>query len=95
MVILFLYSVQLYSLFSCCSTNLVILCIYVIIYNYCRQWLPGEKLEKLGVSQELDEAKLIESRKPADRKAVKKAYQEALHYRKQTHNTTLNAGSVS
>ncbi|XP_076684040.1 bromodomain-containing protein 140 [Andrena cerasifolii] len=59
------------------------------------QWLPGEKLEKLGVSQELDEAKLIESRKPADRKAVKKAYQEALHYRKQTHNTTLNAGSSS
>lgn len=60
-----------------------------------RQWLPGEKLEKLGVSQELDEAKLIESRKPADRKAVKKAYQEALHYRKQTHNTSLNAGSAS
>lgn len=47
------------------------------------------------MSQELDEAKLIESRKPADRKAVKKAYQEALHYRKQTHNTTLNAGSSS
>ncbi|XP_033332606.1 bromodomain-containing protein 140 [Megalopta genalis] len=59
------------------------------------QWLPGEKLEKLGVSQELDEAKLIESRKPADRKAVKKAYQEALHYRKQTHNTTVIAGSTS
>ncbi|OAD52514.1 Peregrin [Eufriesea mexicana] len=59
------------------------------------QWLPGEKLEKLGVSQELDEAKLIESRKPADRKAVKKAYQEALHYRKQTHNTSMNAGSAS
>ncbi|XP_043263662.1 peregrin-like isoform X3 [Colletes gigas] len=59
------------------------------------QWLPGEKLEKLGVSQELDEAKLIESRKPADRKAVKKAYQEALHYRKQTHNTTLNTGTTS
>ncbi|XP_053982612.1 bromodomain-containing protein homolog [Hylaeus volcanicus] len=59
------------------------------------QWLPGEKLEKLGVSQELDEAKLIESRKPTDRKAVKKAYQEALHYRKQTHNTTLNAGSTN
>ncbi|XP_043674044.1 peregrin [Vespula pensylvanica] len=57
------------------------------------QWLPGEKLEKLGVSQELDESKLIESRKPADRKAVKKAYQEALHYRKQTHNTALNAAS--
>ncbi|XP_012280063.1 peregrin isoform X2 [Orussus abietinus] len=55
------------------------------------QWLPGEKLEKLGVSEEVDEAKLIESRKPADRKAVKKAYQEALHYRKQTHNAPLNA----
>ncbi|KAG7207942.1 hypothetical protein KM043_009529 [Ampulex compressa] len=57
------------------------------------QWLPGEKLEKLGVSQDLDEAKLIESRKPADRKAVKKAYQEALHYRKQTHNTPMTTGS--
>ncbi|EZA60271.1 hypothetical protein DMN91_010538 [Ooceraea biroi] len=54
------------------------------------QWLPGEKLEKLGVSQEVDEAKLIESRKPADRKAVKKAYQEALHYYKQTHNAALD-----
>ncbi|KAK0183409.1 hypothetical protein PV327_001455 [Microctonus hyperodae] len=57
------------------------------------QWLPGEKLEKLGVSQALDEAKLIESRKPADRKAVKKAYQEALHYRKQTHNVAINTVS--
>lgn len=56
-----------------------------------RQWLPGEKLEKLGVSQALDDSKLIESRKPADRKAVKKAYQEALHYRKQTHNAAFNA----
>lgn len=60
---------------------------------HCRQWLPGEKLEKLGVSQALDEAKLIESRKPADRKAVKKAYQEALHYRKQTHNAAINTVS--
>ncbi|XP_046465542.1 bromodomain-containing protein homolog [Neodiprion pinetum] len=57
------------------------------------QWLPGEKLEKLGVSKELDEGKLIESRKPADRKAVKKAYQEALHYRKQTHNSALATAS--
>ncbi|XP_014484453.1 PREDICTED: peregrin isoform X1 [Dinoponera quadriceps] len=57
------------------------------------QWLPGEKLEKLGVSQEVDDAKLIESRKPTDRKAVKKAYHEALLYRKQTHNTMLNSAS--
>ncbi|XP_012522804.1 peregrin [Monomorium pharaonis] len=58
------------------------------------QWLPGEKLEKLGVSQEVDEAKLIESRKPTDRKAVKKAYQEALHYRRQTHNAVLDNTST-
>ncbi|TGZ52969.1 bromodomain-containing protein homolog [Temnothorax longispinosus] len=58
------------------------------------QWLPGEKLEKLGVSQEVDEAKLIESRKPTDRKAVKKAYQDALHYRKQTHNAVLDNTST-
>ncbi|XP_043495512.1 peregrin [Polistes fuscatus] len=57
------------------------------------QWLPGEKLEKLGASKQVDAAKLIESRKPADRKAVKKAYQEALHYRKQTHDTALNPPS--
>lgn len=43
----------------------------------------------------VDEAKLTESRKPTDRKAVKKAYQEALHYRKQTHNTALNAISAT
>ncbi|XP_020284725.1 peregrin isoform X2 [Pseudomyrmex gracilis] len=54
------------------------------------QWLPGEKLEKLGVSQEVDEAKLIESRKPADRKAVKKAYTEALNFRTQTHNAVVD-----
>ncbi|EGI68196.1 Peregrin [Acromyrmex echinatior] len=58
------------------------------------QWLPGEKLEKLGVSHEVDEAKLIESRKPTDRKAVKKAYQEALHYRKQTHNAVVDSTST-
>jgi len=69
----------------------------VKIFNliiFFRQWLPGEKLEKLGVSQEVDEAKLIESRKPTDRKAVKKAYQEALHYRKQTHNAVLDNTST-
>lgn len=60
---------------------------------FYRQWLPGEKLEKLGVSKEVDEAKLIESRKPTDRKAVKKAYQEALHYRKQTHNAVLDTSN--
>ena len=66
----------------------------VYIAIFFRQWLPGEKLEKLGVSHEVDEAKLIESRKPTDRKAVKKAYQEALHYRKQTHNAVVDSTST-
>jgi bromodomain and PHD finger-containing protein 1 len=64
---------------------------HIMDFTYTsRQWLPGEKLEPLGVSQELDDGKLIESRKPTDRKAVKKAYQEALFYQKQTRNSALN-----
>lgn len=51
-------------------------------------------MEKLGVSQEVDEAKLIESRKPADRKAVKKAYNEALYFRTQTHNAAVDNTST-
>lgn len=47
------------------------------------QWLPANKLELLGLDKRLDQAKLVESRKPADRKAVKKAYQDALHYQSQ------------
>jgi bromodomain and PHD finger-containing protein 1 len=44
------------------------------------QWLPPSKLELLGIDKFLDEAKLSESKKPQERKQVKKAYQEALHY---------------
>ena len=47
------------------------------------QWLPSTKLDLLGIDRPLDESKLIESRKPTDRKAVKKAYEEALHYQSQ------------
>lgn len=47
------------------------------------QWLPSTKLELLGVDQAIDESKLVESRKPTDRKAVKKAYEEALHHQSQ------------
>lgn len=47
------------------------------------QWLPPNKLELLGLDKHLDQGKLVESRKPADRKAVKKAYQDALHYQSQ------------
>ncbi|XP_015375238.1 PREDICTED: peregrin isoform X3 [Diuraphis noxia] len=45
------------------------------------QWLPRNKLEPLGVTQELDDIKLTESKKPADRKSVRKAYMEALVYK--------------
>ncbi|XP_037785005.1 bromodomain and PHD finger-containing protein 3-like isoform X5 [Penaeus monodon] len=45
------------------------------------QWLPRNKLEPLGVDSTLDKAKLVESRKPAERKAVKKAYEKAILHR--------------
>lgn len=51
------------------------------------QWLPSGKLEVLGINKPIDESKLVESRKPADRKAVKKAYEEALHYQSQVTKT--------
>lgn len=60
---------------------------FLYLLFFCsRQWLGPKKLKKLGVSMVIDEEKLTESRKPTERKAVKKAYNEALHYRKQTHN---------
>ncbi|XP_050677555.1 bromodomain-containing protein homolog [Leptidea sinapis] len=47
------------------------------------QWLPPNKLELLGIEKEIDEGKLVESRKPTDRKAVKKAYGDAMQFRKE------------
>ncbi|RVE50255.1 hypothetical protein evm_005090 [Chilo suppressalis] len=47
------------------------------------QWLPPNKLEVLGVDKSVDQAKLVESRKPTERKAVKKAYNDAMQFRKQ------------
>ncbi|XP_030387258.1 peregrin [Scaptodrosophila lebanonensis] len=47
------------------------------------QWLPANKLDILGIDKQVDQQKLVESRKPAERKAVKKAYQDALHYQSQ------------
>ncbi|CAD0204447.1 unnamed protein product [Chrysodeixis includens] len=49
------------------------------------QWLPPIKLEPLGIDKSVDQAKLVESRKPTDRKAVKKAYGDAMQFRKQVH----------
>jgi bromodomain and PHD finger-containing protein 1 len=45
------------------------------------QWLQRDKLEPLGVDSELDKAKLVQSKKPAERKAVKRAYEEAILHR--------------
>ena len=45
------------------------------------QWLQRDKLEPLGVHSELDKAKLVQSKKPGERKAVKKAYEEAILHR--------------
>lgn len=59
------------------------------------QWLPRNKLELLGTSSELDQSKLNESRKPTDRKAVRKAYQEALLHRCQVdQKKTLTQNTV-
>lgn len=45
------------------------------------QWLTRDKLEPLGVDSELDKAKLVQSKKPSERKAVKKAYEDAILHR--------------
>ncbi|XP_024083809.1 peregrin [Cimex lectularius] len=60
--------------------------VYLVLFFDAKrtwQWLPRNKLEPLGITQELDHIKLTESRKPADRKAVRKAYQEAMLHRTQ------------
>ncbi|XP_055603021.1 bromodomain-containing protein homolog [Uranotaenia lowii] len=58
------------------------------------QWLPANKLELLGVNKELDQSKLVESRKPTERKAVNKAYQEALHYHSQVSSADGPVGKL-
>lgn len=68
------------------------------IFSLCcvsRQWLPRFKLEPLGVDSALDKAKLVESRKPSERKAVKKAYEKAILHRCRVtgENTGLSGDS--
>ncbi|OQR72691.1 bromodomain and PHD finger-containing protein 1, partial [Tropilaelaps mercedesae] len=45
------------------------------------QWLPRSKLVPLGPDADTDKKKLQASRKPAERKAVKKAFEEAIAHR--------------
>ncbi|KAI4454547.1 phd finger protein [Holotrichia oblita] len=57
--------------------------VYLVLFFDAKrtwQWLPPEKLELLGINTERDESKVNEPRKPADRKAVKKAYENALQH---------------
>lgn len=58
-----------------------VLFIYTQNMLYCRQWLPRNKLEPLGVDSGLDKAKLLENKKPNVRKAVQKAYEKAILHR--------------
>lgn len=45
------------------------------------QWLPRNKLEPLGIDKKLDNARLVESKKAAERKAVQKAFESAIMHR--------------
>lgn len=58
--------------------------VYLVLFFDAKrtwQWLPPNKLEKLGINDRLDKSKLTESRKQS--KAVRKAYEDALHYNSQ------------
>jgi len=54
------------------------------------QWLPRDKLEPLGVDTELDKTKLVQSKKAGERKAVKKAYEEAILHRCRVTGETVD-----
>lgn len=63
--------------------------VYLVLFFDAKrtwQWLPPNKLERLGSNDRLDKSKLTESRKQS--KAVKKAYDEALHYHSQVTDLT-------
>ncbi|XP_018323470.1 peregrin [Agrilus planipennis] len=65
--------------------------VYLVLFFDAKrtwQWLPAEKLELLGEDVERDEAKSNEPRKPTDRKAVRRAYQNALQYISQVNENT-------
>ena len=61
------------------------------------QWLQRDKLEPLGVDPETDKAKLVQSKKPAEKKAVKKAYEEAIlhRFRVTGENASISEGHES
>jgi len=73
---------------------------YLILFFDSRrtwQWLPRDKLEPLGINIEVDKVKMVSSKKPTDRKAVKKAYEDAIMHRCRVtgENVTLSGGDSS
>lgn len=63
--------------------------VYLVLFFDAKrtwQWLPPNKLERLGKNDRVDKSKLTESRKQS--KAVKKAYDDALLYHSQVTDLT-------
>ncbi|KAL1502054.1 hypothetical protein ABEB36_007257 [Hypothenemus hampei] len=72
--------------------------VYLVLFFDAKrtwQWLPAEKLDIMGVNKEKDEAKANEPRKQSDRKAVKKAYENALSYIEQINQAPIEEGKTS
>jgi hypothetical protein len=51
------------------------------LVSYNNLLLQRDKLEPLGINMEIDKVKMVSSKKPTDRKAVKKAYEDAIMHR--------------
>lgn len=70
--------------------------VYLVLFFDAKrtwQWLPPNKLERLGFKDKLDKTKLTESRKQS--KAVRKAYDDALHYNSQVTDPDQGPGAIA
>lgn len=59
--------------------------------GFYRQWLPANKLQRLGEDSIRDRAKLMDSKKPNIRRAVQNAYDKAIQHKKLVSTETSNA----
>eukprot|EP00096_Caligus_rogercresseyi_P008151 TRINITY_DN2654_c0_g1_i1.p1 TRINITY_DN2654_c0_g1~~TRINITY_DN2654_c0_g1_i1.p1 ORF type:complete len:644 (+),score=223.98 TRINITY_DN2654_c0_g1_i1:1407-3338(+) len=59
------------------------------------QWLTRDKLEPLGIDSKVDKSKLIQAKKPGEKKAVKKAYEDAIVHRCKVTGENLNFSEES
>lgn len=55
-----------------------------LLVSYCRQWLPEEKIERLGVSQEQDSVKI--SMSGHSKRSVLQAFQRAKQYQRKVES---------